>query len=146
MKNKIKNDFLLLESDLLYEIDAINQLINDDKQDIILASGKTNSNDEVYIEANNSNLTRMSKKKEELNSIYGELVGISKISLKRYKMMCDIFENQDNQKIDYEYIMVATSKKLDFYVKRIEDLIWCEIDDDSHLQKALKEILPKIIL
>ena len=146
MKNKIKNDFLLLESDLLYEIDAINQLINDDKQDIILASGKTNSNDEVYIEANNSNLTHMSKKKEELNSIYGELVGISKISIKRYKMMCDTFENQDNQKIDYEYIMVATSKKLDFYVKRIEDLIWCEIDDDNHLQRALREVLPKIIL
>ncbi len=144
MRNDIKDDFLLLESDLLYEIDAIKHLINDDKNDIILASGKTNSNDEVYIEANNSNLVAMSKNKEELGSIYAELVGISKISMDRYKMMCDAFESQDNAKIDYEYIMVLTSQKIDFYVKKIENLIWCEIDDDNHLQRALRDVLPKI--
>ena len=144
MRNELKDDFLLLESDLLYEVDALKHLINDDKEDIILASGKTNSNDEVYIEANNSNLVNMSKNKDELGSVYAELVGISKVSINRYKMMCDIFDNQDNAKIDYEYIMVSSCEKIDFYVKKIENLIWCEIDDDNHLQRALRDILPRI--
>lgn len=145
MRDKLKDDFLLLESDLLYEIDAINHLIKDKAEDVILASGKTNSNDEVYIDADKScNLVSMSKKKEELNFIYGELVGISKISQSRYKMMCEAFENQDNPKIDYEYIMVQTSKIKPFFVKKIENLIWCEIDDEEHLNRALTKILPKI--
>jgi len=145
MKNDLKNDFLLLESDLLYEVDAINQLLCDSKEDIILASGQTNSNDEVYIQADEHNiLINMSKKKQELDSVYGELVGISKISKNRYKMMCDRFENQENIKIDYEYIMVHTSKIIPFYIKKIENLIWCEIDDADHLSRALNTILPKI--
>ena len=45
MSKVIKDDFLLLESDLLYEIDALNQLIDDETKDVILSSGKTSSND-----------------------------------------------------------------------------------------------------
>jgi 2-aminoethylphosphonate-pyruvate transaminase len=145
MKESITEDFLLLESDLLYEKRAIQVLLKDKNEDIILASGKTNSGDEVYIEADKKHfLKNMSKKKEDLNNIFGELVGISKISLSRYKMMQSEFENQSNQKIDYEYIMVKTSKKKPFYVKKIDDLIWCEIDDENHLKRALNSILPKI--
>ena len=145
MRNKLKNNFILLESDLLYEIDSLNYLIKDEVEDIILSSGRTNSNDEVYIDADkNCNLVSMSKKKKELNFIYGELVGISKISQYRYNMMCKAFENQDNPKIDYEYIMVETSKIKPFFVKKIKDLIWCEIDDENHLERAITKILPKI--
>ncbi len=120
-------------------------MLNDEKEDVILASGRTNSNDEVYIETDeNDNVIKMSKDINELKSIYGELVGISKISLKRYKMMCEIFEKHGDVKIDYEYIMVQTSKKNPFHVKKIENLAWCEIDDEMHLNRALSEILPKI--
>ncbi|MCV6608686.1 MAG: phosphocholine cytidylyltransferase family protein [Campylobacterales bacterium] len=145
MREQVKDDFLLLESDLLYEKSALKFLQDDETKDIVLASGKTYSNDEVYIEVDNqSNLVGMSKIKEELNSLDCELVGISKISKNRYQMMCDVFENQDNPKIDYEYIMVQTSKKEPYPVKKIEELVWCEIDDENHLSRALEKILPKI--
>lgn len=144
MKNKINEDFLLLESDLLYEVNALDYLIDDTVNDVILASGKTNSNDEVYIQVDNNNLKNMSKSKNDLDSIHAELVGISKISKTRYKLMCETFKNQDNLKIDYEYIMVLTSRIKPFYVKKIEKLIWCEIDDTNHLNRALSTVLPKI--
>lgn len=145
MKDIIKEDFLLLESDLLYEINALKYLKDDDNEDIILASGKTNSGDEVYIQVDdNYNLLSMSKNENDLTSIYGELVGISKISQIRYKVMCEIFEKQHNLNIDYEYIMVETSKIKPFLVKKIEKLIWCEIDDDNHLNRAIMKILPEI--
>ena len=143
MKEQIKDNFLLLESDLLYEIDALKELLCDEHKDAILASGATKSGDEVYIDADKSYFLRdMSKDKKKLSFIYGELVGISKISLDRYKMMCKAFEEQENIKIDYEYIMVKTTKNKPFYVKKIKDLIWCEIDNKEHLKRTYKEILP----
>jgi 2-aminoethylphosphonate-pyruvate transaminase len=120
-------------------------LIYKKNSDAILASGKTNSNDEVYIQADkNNNLIAMSKDNTQLENIYGELVGISKISHNRYTEMCFEYEKHSNEKIDYEYIMVQTAKKNPFFVKKIQDLVWCEIDDESHLNRALESILPKI--
>ena len=145
MKEKLNDDFLLLESDLLYEKDALKFLLEDELDNIVLASDKTNSNDEVYIETDkNYNLVSVSKKKEELGFVYGELVGISKISIKNYKIMCETFEKQDNLKIDYENIMAQSSSKSSFFVKKINGLIWCEIDDKDHLRRAIEKILPKI--
>lgn len=145
MKDEISDDFLLLESDLLYEKLAIKTLINHAKSDAILASGATNSGDEVYIQADlNHNLLAMSKNAQDLSDIYGELTGISRVSKQRYELMCKVFLQQENEKIDYEYIMVQTAKIQPFYVEKISDLIWCEIDDESHLLRATKNILPKI--
>lgn len=145
MRDQVTSDFLLLESDLLYEPEALNYLINCDKEDAILASGETNSNDEVYIEADSdNNLIAMSKDHSKLKNIYGELVGISKVSIDRYKKMCLEFEELNNPKIDYEYIMVSTTKHSPYFVKKVDDLVWCEIDDEDHLDRALTKILPKI--
>ena len=48
-KNYLKEDFLLLESDLLYESRALPSVINFEGPDVVLASGETGSGDEVYI-------------------------------------------------------------------------------------------------
>ena len=31
-----------------------------------------------------------------------------------------------------------------FFVKKIENLVWCEIDDERHMQYAIEKIIPKI--
>jgi 2-aminoethylphosphonate-pyruvate transaminase len=145
MREKLLDDFLLLESDLLYEKEALSELLNDPEEDIILASGKTGSDDEVFIQTNSSsNLLNMSKVPEELDSLDAELVGISKVSRGRYAAMCREYELLQNPKIDYEYIFVQTAKEKPLRVKKIEQLIWCEIDDESHLYRAETKILPKI--
>lgn len=146
MREQIKEDFLLLESDLLYEAAALQHLTK--STDTILASGTTHSNDEVYIQADTSFvLQKMSKDAEQLDSIYAELVGITAISYKSYKSMCELYANQDNKKIDYEYMLVAVNQNTvpaPFIVKKIEKLAWCEIDDAQHLARAQQLILPKI--
>ena len=143
MRDQLCEDFLLLESDLLYESGAIGYLIND--PDVILASGTTHSNDEVYIQVDaHGGLEQMSKHPAELSSIYGELVGISAISFDTYQRMCKIYSMQDNKKIDYEYILVSASKEKSLNVKKVNDLIWCEIDDSQHLLRAQQMVFPKI--
>lgn len=148
LRHLLDTDFLLLEGDLLYEPLALTSLLTDSNKDIILASGKTNSNDEVYIEANNNwHLVNMSKKVAELNHISGELVGISKISIATFKSMCEYAKSQydlGNKEIHYEDDFVGISKEVNILIKKVEDLVWCEIDDENHLQRALVEVYPKI--
>jgi 2-aminoethylphosphonate aminotransferase len=145
MRHQVKEDFLLLESDLLYEKKAILTLLEDPREDVILASSWTKSEDEVFIQTDkDQNLLGMSKNEMDLDSPMGELVGISKVSIKRYELMNQLFESLGNMKIDYEYIFVESSKKEKLPVKRIENLIWCEIDDERQLNRALTKILPGI--
>lgn len=147
MKDFIVNDFLLLESDLLYDQMGLTILQEISWPDIILASGKTNSNDEVFIEATpNGNLIKMSKNCAELDSIYGELVGITKVSYLTFQKMCRFAEKEftDKPKLDYEYSLVGVTKETDIMVKKVEDYVWCEVDDEAHLRRAENDIFPKI--
>jgi 2-aminoethylphosphonate-pyruvate transaminase len=147
MRNDIKEDFLLLEADLLFDYSGLEALMNDEHEDAILASGKTNSDDEVFIEIDHdNNLINMSKDPKVLNRIDCELVGISKVSFNTYKQMCSIAERMflHNPKLDYEYVFVAYSKSSPMFVKKIENYIWCEIDDENHYKRAVEKIYPKI--
>ena len=77
----INSEFLLLESDLIYDEVGLKVLINDKRQNVILASGKTNSFDEVYLDFDeNQVLTKVSKNSDDFDNPNTELVGITKIS------------------------------------------------------------------
>ena len=147
LKSKISGDFILLESDLLYEKRGIRILIEDRHSDIILSSEKTGSGDEVYIEVDKeNNLVNLSKDKSDLKNIDSELVGISKITYRTFILMCDFAEKEFklSPKLDYEYALVGISKKVPVFVKKIEDYIWAEVDDENHLKRMQNEISPKI--
>ena len=147
MKDHINDDFLLLESDLIYEEKAIKSILSDPRDDIILASGWTYSGDEFYIEVDeNYNLVNMSKNKSKLNKLFAELVGISKISLNTFEKFCNWAEKylKKDKKIDYEYALTTISKNTPIFVKKIENLIWSEIDNKNHLTRAITKIYPQI--
>jgi 2-aminoethylphosphonate-pyruvate transaminase len=143
----ITGDFLLLESDLIYDSIGLNVLCNDIHENVILASGATNSGDEVYLQAaNGSFLKALSKNKNELASIYGELTGISKISPALLSVMCAYYEKKraDYPKLDYEHAIMACTDKHPVFIRKIEYYAWREIDDESHLEMAQNTILPLI--
>jgi 2-aminoethylphosphonate-pyruvate transaminase len=143
--NLIKGDFLLLESDLLYHSDAIKSLINAKQRDVILTSGFTQSNDEVYVEVENGKLKNLSKKKESLGSIDAELVGIWKLStdlLEKLKAHHKTVEDGKNK--DYEIAVAALSNEHPVHVLKIDGLVWCEIDNQEHLERAKRDILPRL--
>ena len=61
----IKGSFLLLESDLIYDFNGLSVLINDPRDNVILASGASNSHDEVFLKTNDEgNLINVSKDKK----------------------------------------------------------------------------------
>ncbi|MCJ7554022.1 MAG: sugar phosphate nucleotidyltransferase, partial [Ignavibacteriaceae bacterium] len=86
-KELIDNDFLLLESDLIYEYNALQVTQNSAFSNCILLSGITNSGDEVYVGIHENRIVNLSKNPDEIKKLGGELVGISKISDDLYKVM-----------------------------------------------------------
>jgi 2-aminoethylphosphonate-pyruvate transaminase len=148
LKHLVSNPFLLLESDLLYDPDAIAYLQNDPLEDIILASGATQSGDEVFIQASDKKtLQQMSKNPSTLTHISGELVGISKLSVDTLNGMSSFAEGSfknNNRMLNYEDAMVGVASQRPIHIKVVKDLVWCEIDDENHLQRALTLIYPKI--
>ena len=144
----VTGDFLLLESDLIYDSIGLTVLCNDINENVILASGATKSGDEVYLEAANGYfLKALSKNKAELSSIYGELVGITKISRSLLSAMCAYYEKKRAElpKLDYEHAIMACTASNPVFIRKIEYYAWREIDDEIHLEMAQKEIMPVIL-
>ncbi len=140
--------FYLLESDLIYEQRALSQLSEDSRASVILLSGITNSNDEVWVETDGEErLTQMSKVKSELSSApAGELVGVSKLSVRDYRALCGQAEQmfQQSLHVEYEKALVATAAVTPIYCRKVEDLVWAEIDDEDHLARAREKVYPRI--
>lgn len=149
LRNLINGPFLLLESDLLYDPIALEYLLSDDNEDIILASGATYSGDEVFIQHSAEGfLQNMSKDRSILKHIEGELVGISKLSkstLNKMVSFSEILFSNGRRMINYEDALVGTSLHHNILIKVIEDLAWCEIDDEDHLRRAVMKVYPKIL-
>ncbi len=144
----LHEDFLLLESDLLYEKRALSVLMNHHKNDVILASGNTGSGDEVFIEVNKNNyLFSLSKSHSDLSKVYGELVGISKISIDTYQTLCEWAKKKMDKakQLHYEEALVKITDKKDIYVEKIENLIWTEIDTEAHYKRAFDYIYPELL-
>lgn len=142
LRHVVNEDFLLLESDLLYEDRALSVLREADQKNIVLASSKTLHGDEVYINADDNGwLVSMTKDPAAANGAFGEMVGISKVSIEAYQQMCAIFSRHGPLTIDYEYVMPNVAYPDNFRVHRIDDLAWCEIDDNNHFLRASSEVI-----
>lgn len=149
MRRVLNEPFLLLESDLLYEPLALELLLQHEWPDVVLGSTPTGAGDEVYIETDQAGFLRgMSKDERELASVDSELVGISKISREAYADMCDVMKRRfdSEPRLDYEHALVAVAAQTPgrIRVHTVSDLAWCEIDDESHLRRALDQVLPRV--
>lgn len=139
-------DFLLLESDLVFEQKAISSLIECEAETAMLITPVTKFQDQYYVESDDNDiLTRCSVNKEELNA-KGELVGIHKLSSKFYKLMCEDYAKivEEKPKLGYEYELLSMSQCiLPVFVLNVPGLLWYEIDDVEDLAYAEEHIISK---
>lgn len=149
-KQFVTQDFLLLESDIIYEKRAIESIMNDDHRNVILLSGETQSGDEVYVESKDQKLICMSKQKKELvqDRIHGEFVGINKLSLEAYQYLIDVCE-RDQHLLETgcydEQGLITITQHTDVHCLKIVDLLWSEIDNGFQLERA-KKLYPEIVM
>lgn len=156
LEDVLKEDFILLESDIVYEVYGLMKTMRYENNDCVLLSGATHSGDECYVEIKDDNLYKISKDKSEIGEVYGELVGISKISIELYKEMIkqyraktsDIYYDgsyeREIKKYDYENAIFDAAEKRKIGYLKIDNLIWGEVDDRHHLERIQKNILPQL--
>ena len=141
------DDFLLLESDIIFSRNAITEMLEDSHPDIMLITPVTKFQDQYYVEYDETGtLTRCSTKKDEIDA-KGELVGIHKLSSSFYKTMCKEYEKivDDKPKLGYEYQLLDMSQHtMPVYVLNAHDIYWYEIDDEQDLAYAEKNIVRKL--
>ena len=141
------DDFLLLESDLVFERKAISSLIEHRKPTIMLITPVTKFQDQYYVAYDETNqLIMCSTDKTKLDA-KGELVGIHKFSNAFYKSMClDYAAKVDEKpKLGYEYEILSMAQGGSrVYVLNEPGLYWYEIDDPDDLAYAEEHILPHL--
>lgn len=141
-----EDDFLLLESDIVFEQKAISSLIECSATNVMLITPVTKFQDQYYVESDDNDiLTYCSVNKDELNA-KGELVGIHKLSNKFYKQMCEDYAKivDEKPKLGYEYELLSMSQRISHvFVLNFPGLLWYEIDDVDDLNYAEEHILSK---
>lgn len=143
-KDFIKDDFLLIESDLIFEERLIEEVINTPKRDLVVITNESGSGDEAFVEIRKGHLFKMSKDKHQLNKIDGEMIGVSKLSLDVFNKMMEEFKYNTNPYLNYEYSLLDVSRNYDIGYLKLDDIIWGEVDNKEHYEKVTKRIYPRI--
>lgn len=145
----LDGDFLLLESDLIYEPRAIHECLAFPQQNVVLLSGPTCSGDEIYVATEAGRLVKMSKDPSQVPQFSGEFVGICKISAPLLQAMTAVarvlFEDSGHRNFHYEIDgLVRAAEILPVDCHLVADLVWAEIDDAGHLERARREVYPQL--
>lgn len=137
------NDFILLESDIIYEKRAIDEILGDKRENIILISDIVKFQDQYYVEYNsNLELTECSTDETTLN-VCGEMVGIFKINSTLYTLVNKYFKSvkDESPKLGYESCLLHIAKtEIAIGALNIKNLKWYEIDNSDDLQYAEQNI------
>ena len=140
--------FLLLESDLVYERRALITCLEHPSDNVLLLAGLSKTSDECFVETRDGCLVAIGKSRESLGAeVPGEMVGICKISRSLYSVMLEAAEQcfRTTRHVDYETdCLVAVAGTVSIACPSVEDLVWCEIDDETHLIRARNEIYPVV--
>lgn len=144
VEDYIREDFILVESDLIYESKAISEMINNDNRDCVLITNESGSGDEAFVQIKDNYLFKMAKDIHQFNRTDGEMIGISKISYKMFTMMVNEFANNINSYLNYEYLILDISRNYNVYCLKIDDLAWGDIDNFEDYKKTKDYLYPRI--
>ncbi|MGN0144890.1 MAG: NTP transferase domain-containing protein [Clostridium sp.] len=140
----IDDDFLLIENDLIFEKRAIKELAESPNRDCILFTNESGSGDEAFVEIRDNHLYKMSKDIHQFNKIDGEMIGLTKISYKLYKMMLDEFKGNVNPYLNYEYVLLDVARDYNIGFVKIDDLSWGDADTEKEYEKIKNYLYPTI--
>lgn len=143
-KNYIFDDFLLLESDIIFESRAIKKILAHPERDCMIITNESGSKDEALVEIRNNYIYNMTKDKHQLNKIDGEMIGITKISIDMYQKMLTRFADNKNPYLNYEYMLMDIGRTYKIGFEKIGDLVWWEFDTKAHLETFKKDIYRRL--
>ncbi len=127
----VKDDFLLIESDVIFEKQLLRKLVTTSKKNCLTLVNECGNGDEALVETDGGFIIKVSKDLHQLNKIDGEMIGVSKISLDTYKKMLSRWESNANLRLNYEYLFLDCTREYERQYIKMPDLVWCEVDNAS---------------
>jgi choline kinase len=136
-------DFLLLESDLVYEARALDAALASPHADVVVVSGPTGSGDEVYVAAAGERIVAISKDPALRGGSVGELVGISKLSGRLFGRLLE--QSDGDPGAEYEtgaLARIAPHEPVSYTL--LPDLVWAEIDTPADFERVRRLVYPRL--
>lgn len=144
IKPYVDEDFLLIESDMVFEERAISHLVQNKNKDCMVITSESGSGDEAFVETSGENIFRISKDIHQLNKVDGEFIGLSKFSKETFDKMMKNFKLNKNPFFFYEYAAINISNKPNIGFVKIDDLVWSELDNMKQYNNLKYVIYPKL--
>ncbi len=143
-KEVIKEDFLLVESDTFFEKKVVEQLTMLDEGNCLSMTEESGSGDECFVETKRGFVTKISKDRHRVCNFEGEMMGITRISLKTFSKLISAWENSSNPYLNYEYLLMDVTEPLDRPVVRFKNVIWGDVDCKEDFKKLQNEVYRKL--
>lgn len=148
VRDMLTEDFLLLESDLVYQPVALSVLLRGNRMNALAIADIADESDVVYVTARQRRIVEISKEPAELHDkVVGQYIGVARISLQLFRAMCDWAETAFEVSLRYEYdqsTFAALAGQHEIYSQRIPGLIWAEIDTEDDYRRVAARIYPQI--
>lgn len=142
-KNDMKQDFLLIDGDLICEEELLKRLIKSNKKDIIAVDySQRLSKEHVIAKVVRDNVSALSKDMDiHDDASFGRSIGIGKFSALTGKMLIKeigaIVKRGDTD-LYYEDALNIILPKISLHVMDVRGLNWIEIDRTGEFEKAKK--------
>lgn len=130
----VKEDFILIESDTFYEKKVLEQLAATKYETCFSVTGESGSGDEAFVQTKNGFIEKISKDSHQILHVDGEMIGITKVSLAKFRDMCRLYETTSNKRVNYEYLLLDCTREIDRPFINFKDLIWGEVDNEKGFQ------------
>lgn len=138
-------DVLIVESDLLYESRAPRELLAAPGRDTLLMSGVTGSGDEVWVYPNaRGHLHHLSKLARAGATPRGELVGLTRLAAPTVQALRAAAARLPAE-AHYEDGLNAVAGTRRIKLLHLPELVWCEIDDPAHFERAQSHVWPRLV-
>jgi 2-aminoethylphosphonate-pyruvate transaminase len=139
-----ESDFLLLESDIIFNKEAIKEIVSDVHENIMLITPVIKFQDQYYVMHDEKGMLAACSTDKNALEAQGELVGVHRLSSSFYHAMCDEYARivDEKPKLGYEYMLLEMScNHIPVYVLNSKVAKWYEIDDEDDLRYAERNIV-----
>ena len=140
----VKEDFVLIESDTFFEKKVLDRLSETRYETCLSITEESGSGDEAFVQTKNGFVEKVSKDMHQILHIDGEMIGLTKISLAKLHDMCRLYETASNKRVNYEYLLLDTTREIDRPCIRFKNLIWGEVDDEKDFRNLQDVVYRKL--
>ena len=147
---RVEGPCVIIESDLIYAPQALDPV--DGIRNVFPLSTPTHAGDEVYAWTRDEDgapiLDEISKDRAaRIEAPMGEMVGLTGLNAQSVPELLRVANDilHDAPKEHYEPGLVALSKRMPVHCHLFDDLPWAEIDDEDMLERAAREVYPRVL-